>query len=65
MYAILRNLYLTKDFLPTKIKETMAKMCLIPVLFYGLEVFSDCSSVGQRKLQVAVDIITIDKELTI
>jgi len=46
--AILSNLYLTKDFLPTKIKETIAKMYLIPVLFYGLEVFSGCSSVGQR-----------------
>jgi len=34
-------------------KEIIAKMYLIPVLFYGLEVFSDISSVGQRKKQVA------------
>ncbi|KAL7723619.1 hypothetical protein ACLKA6_012274 [Drosophila palustris] len=28
-------------------------MYLTPVLFYGIEVFSDCSSASQRKLQVA------------
>lgn len=53
MYGMLRNLYLTKDFLPLKIKQTIAKMYLTPVLFYGIEVFSDCSSASQRKLQVA------------
>jgi len=47
--AILRILYLTKDFLLTKIKKTIAKMYLISVLLYGLEVFSNWSSVGQRK----------------
>jgi len=26
MYAILKNLYLTNDFLPTKTRETIAKM---------------------------------------
>lgn len=58
VYGMLRNLWSTQWFTPQPIKMLLAKTCLAPILFYGCELFSNCSSASKRKFNVVFNNIT-------
>jgi len=40
-------------FLPVYVRLLIANSCLIPTLFYGLEIYANCDVASQHKLKIA------------
>lgn len=57
-YVKLRTLWSTQFFTPLKIRILLAKTYLIPGLTYGCELFAECDSTSNRKLNVLFNNIT-------
>jgi len=49
----LRALWKTQRLVPENIRLLIAKTYILPTLFYGVEVFSDCDSNAKNRLRVA------------
>ncbi|XP_059219737.1 protein sidekick-2-like [Stomoxys calcitrans] len=56
-YAKLRTLWITHSYTPIEVRTLLAKMFLIPGLIYGCELFANCDSLSQRKLNVVFNSI--------
>ena len=52
-YGMLRVLWTTQYFTPFKIRMLLAKTYLIPTLFYSCEIFANCDTISNRKINVA------------
>ena len=53
VYGMLRVLWTTQYFTPFKIRMLLAKTYLIPTLFYSCEIFANCDTISNRKINVA------------
>jgi len=52
VYGMLRILWPLQSFIPFNIRLLLCKAYLIPALTYGCELFSNCDSIHNRKLNV-------------
>ena len=50
--AMLRNLWMSQNFITTNIRMQLAKTYLLPTLMYGCELFASCSAVSRCRLYV-------------
>lgn len=57
IYASLRGLSVTKQYLPVEIKLKLVKALIIPILTYGCELFADPDYQSLQKLNVAFNSI--------
>ena len=53
VYGMLRVLWTTQYFTPFKIRMLLAKTYLIPTLLYSCEIFANCDTISNRKINVA------------
>jgi len=56
-YALLRKFSFSKSFLTEEVILLIAKVILMPTLFYGIEIFENCDSRDMRTLTVAFNSI--------
>lgn len=52
VYGMLRSLWTTQYFTPTKIRLLLAKTYLLPTMLYGCELYANCDTTCNRKLNV-------------
>ena len=58
VYGLLRPIRSSQNFTPPSIRLILAKTCILPVLIYGCELFSNCSSSSFNKINVAFNNVT-------
>jgi len=58
-YGLIRSLSLVKCFLPVSVRFLIAKSCIIPTLFYGLEIYANYDVASQHKLKIAYNSIAL------
>jgi len=56
-YGLIRSLALVKSSLPVSVRPLIAKSCIIPTVFYGLEIYANCDVASQHKLKIAYNSI--------
>lgn len=58
VYGMLRNLWAVKNSTPFEIRMLLAKSYVLPILFYGSEIFYNCDCNDFHKLKVAFNNIS-------